>query len=51
VHHAVDSNPEDLNPSLVKELELTPEWSAAELSETKIPLWERLSQLVEVTGT
>jgi hypothetical protein len=24
--------------------------AAAELSETKIPLWERLSQLVEVTG-
>ena len=24
--------------------------AAAELPETKIPLWERLSQLVEVTG-
>jgi hypothetical protein len=42
---------EDLNSSLLKEMELTPEWSAAELLGTKIPLWERLSQLVGVTGT
>ena len=41
---------EDLNPSPLQELELTPEWSAAELPETKISLWERLGQLVEVTG-
>jgi hypothetical protein len=51
MHHPIDGNPEDLNPSLLKEMEVTQEWSAAELPETKIPLWERLSQLVEVTGS
>jgi hypothetical protein len=39
VHHPFDGNPEDLNPSLLKEMELTPERPAAELPETKIPLW------------
>jgi hypothetical protein len=32
-------------------MELTQKRPATELPETKIPLWERLSQLVEVTGT
>jgi hypothetical protein len=41
----------DLNPSLLEEMEVTPERPATELPETKIPLWVRLSQLVEVTGT
>jgi hypothetical protein len=51
VNHAIDGNPEDLNPSQLEELDLAPERPAAELPETKIPLWERLSQLVEVTST
>jgi hypothetical protein len=32
-------------------MELTPEWSVAELPKTKIPLWEPLGQLVEVTSS
>jgi hypothetical protein len=51
VNHTVHAKQKDLNRSLLKELELTPEWSTAELPETKIPLRERLSQLVEVRGT
>jgi hypothetical protein len=51
VNHTVDGNPEDLNPSQVEELEVTQELPAAQLPETKIPLWARLSQLVEVAGT
>ena len=50
MNHPVDGKLKDLNPSLLEELELTLEGSAAELPETKIPLWERLGQLVEVTG-
>jgi hypothetical protein len=50
VNHAIDGNPEDLNPSQLEELDLAPEGPAAELPKTKIPLWERLSQLVEVTS-
>jgi hypothetical protein len=51
MHHPIDGKPEDLNPSQLKETEVTPEWSSAELPETKVPLGERWSQLVEVTGT
>jgi hypothetical protein len=40
---------EELNPSQLQERALTPESPAAELPETKIPLGERLGQLVEVT--
>jgi hypothetical protein len=50
VNHAVDAKLKDLHPSQLQELELAPERPAAELPETKIPLRERLSQLVEVTG-
>jgi hypothetical protein len=51
VNHAVDAKLKDLNPSQLEELDLAPEWSAAELPETKIPLRERLSEFVEVTGS
>jgi hypothetical protein len=51
VNHTVHAKLKDLNPSPLKEMEVTPDWPATELPETKIPLWERLSQLVEVTGT
>jgi hypothetical protein len=51
VNHPVDGKPEDLNRSQLEKLEVTPEQPSAELPETKVPLWERLSQLVEVTGT
>jgi hypothetical protein len=51
VNPTVDAKPKDLNPSPLEELELTPERSAADLPETKIPLRERLGQLVEVTGS
>jgi hypothetical protein len=50
VNHAVDGNSEDLNPSQLEELELTPERPAAELLETKVPLGKRSRQFVEVTG-
>jgi hypothetical protein len=41
VSHPVGGNPEDLNPSQVEELELTPERAAAELPETKVPPGKR----------
>jgi hypothetical protein len=50
VKHTVDSSPEDLNPSQLEELELTPERPAAELRETKVPAGKRFGQFVEVTG-
>jgi hypothetical protein len=50
VNHAIDGNPEDLNPSQLEELELTPERPAAELPETKVPPGKCSGQLVEVTG-
>jgi hypothetical protein len=51
VNPTVDAEQKNLNPSQLEELELTPERSAADLPETKIPPWERISQLVEVTGS
>src|SRR5262245_35065641 len=50
VHHPVDGSPEDLNPSQLEELELTPERPAAELPETKVPAGKRCGQFVKVTG-
>jgi hypothetical protein len=50
VNPTVDAKQKDLNLSQLEELELTPEWSAAELPKTKIPLGEPLGQLVEVTS-
>jgi hypothetical protein len=50
VNHPVDGNPEDLKPSPLEELEVTPERPAAELPETKVPLGKRSGQFVEVTG-
>jgi hypothetical protein len=50
VNRTVDAKLKDLNASLLEEMELTSEWSTAELAATKIPLWERLGQFVEVTG-
>jgi hypothetical protein len=50
VNHAIDVNPEDLNPSQLQELELTPERPAAELPETKVPPGKCSGQFVEVSG-
>jgi hypothetical protein len=50
VNHAVDGNSEDLNPSQLEELELTPERPTAELPETKVPLGKRSRQFIELTG-
>ena len=49
VKHSVNAKLKDLNRSLLKELDLTPEPSTAELSKTKIPAGKRFGQLVEVT--
>jgi hypothetical protein len=50
VHHPVDGRPEDLNPSQLEELEVTPERPAAELPKTKVPAGKRCGQFVEVMG-
>ena len=50
MNHTVNGSPEDLNPSQLEELELTPERPAAELPGTKVPPGKRSGQFVEVTG-
>jgi hypothetical protein len=50
VNHTVDGSPEDLNPSQLEELEVTPERPAAELPETKVPAGKGSGQFVEAAA-
>jgi hypothetical protein len=50
VNHTVHAKLKDLNPSLLKEMEVTLERPAAELPKTKIPAGKRFGKFVEVIG-
>jgi hypothetical protein len=50
VNHPVDGKREDSCAFLLRKLELTPKWSAAELPETKVPAGKRCGQFVDVTA-